>query len=184
MEFAQYEGKTTYDSFERVLVEQLMISISRKSLSLGTQLLIGLFLSRVDNFSNTFQQKVARKITKLSIAELFIDFEPSSRLHRQLIEICMEKGVFNDDNLYYIKMQLMIYGRKLQELQSEVSKSNSSGKVIQYKFTPEDITSKPVRARMSTFSSSSVPTKRSRKQSKDDSVVEELIALDYLRGSD
>ena len=161
-----------------------MVCISRKSLSLGSQLLICLFLSRVDNLSNTFQQKVAKRITKSSIAELFIDFEPTSRLHRHLIEICMDKGVFNDDNLYYIKMQLMIYGRKLQELQSEVSKSNqnSADKVIGYKFTPEDITSKPAGARMSAVSSSSVPTKRPRKEPQDNSVVKEFVEMAYLKG--
>ena len=96
----------------------------------------------------------------------------------------MDKGVFNDDNLYYIKMQLMIYGRKLQELQSEVSKSNqnSADKVIGYKFTPEDITSKPAGARMSAVSSSSVPTKRPRKEPQDNSVVKEFVEMAYLKG--
>ena len=165
IDLAQYEGKTTYDSFERGLVQQLMDTINKKTLPLGTELLIAVFLSRVDNFKNNYQQKVAKKLTKKLVAFLFHEFEASSRLNQRLIQMCVDKKIFGDDNEYYVKMQLMIYGTKLHEIQSAESKSKSKSveKVIDYKFTSEEITSKSIRKRMSSDQTLSVPAKKLRR---------------------
>ena len=116
--FLQFEGKTTFDSFERLLIDRIMDAINKKTFSLGTELMIVAILSRADNFTNTFQQKVAKKLTKNSFGNLFTEFEASSRLNRRLIEMCVDKGIFEYDNVYYVKTQLMIYCKKLQDLQS------------------------------------------------------------------
>jgi len=165
VDFLQYEGKTIYDSFERLLVERILDAINKKTHSLGTQLLIAIILSRADNFTNTFQQKVAKKLTKGSFGSLFTEFDASSKLNRCLIELCVEKEIFKDDIQHYVTMQLMIYCRKLQELQSAVSKSKpeSAQKVTEYKFMPEEIVSKSAAKRMSTGLSGE-PTKRLRSE--------------------
>ena len=149
VDFAQYEGKTTYDSFERGLVGRLMQSIAKKSLPLGTQLLISLFLSRVDNFTNNYQKEVAKRITKHSIEKLFYSFDASNRLNQRLIEMCVAKRIFTHDNHYCITMVLMVYGNRLEELQNEVSilKPKSAEKVANYKFSQEVDFKQPIRKR-------------------------------------
>ena len=159
--FLQYEGKTTYDSFERLLVERILDAINKKTFPLGTELLIAAILSRADKFINTFQQKVAKKLTKNSVANLFNDFEVSNRLNRRLIETCVKKEIFNDDNEYYVKMQLMIYCKKLLELYSE--RPRSAEKVIAYKFTSEEIVSQSTGKRKPTVDPPNAPAKRSRR---------------------
>ena len=141
-------------------MERIMEAINKKTLSLGTELLIAAILSRADNFTNTFQQKVAKKLTKTSFGSLFTDFEASNRLNQRLIEICVDKEIFNDDNEYYVKMQLMIYCEKLRELQN--GKPRSAEKVIQYKFTSKEIVSQSTGKRKSTDPSNAL-TKRPRR---------------------
>ena len=63
--FCQFEGKTTYDSFEVDLVEQLIDSIIKTTLPFGTKLLISAYLDKVDNFTDDrYRQKLAGKVTK------------------------------------------------------------------------------------------------------------------------
>ena len=161
IDFLQYEGKTTYNSIERLLVERIIDAINKKTFPLGTELLIALILSRADNFTNTFQQKVAKKLTKNLAGNLFFDFEVANRLNQRLIETCVDKEIFNDDNEYYVKMQLMIYCEKLRELQN--GKPRSAEKVIEYKFTPKEIVSQSTGKRKSTGDPSNVPAKRLRR---------------------
>ena len=170
IDFVQYEGKTIYDSFERLLVEQIIYVINKKTLSLGTELLIAAILSRADNFANTFQQKVAKKLTIKSFGHLFTGFEAASRLNQCLVELCVDKGIFANDNHYYVKIQLMIYCQKLHDLQSAVSRPNSKSvieklnqKVIQYKFIAEEIPSNFTEKRKSAVNPSSVATKNLRR---------------------
>ena len=149
VDFAQYEGQTTYDSFERGLVERLMAPIIEKSLPLGTELLIGMFLSRVDNYSNVYQQKVAKKLTKQSIEKLFFGFDPSIRLNQRLIEMCVAKRILTEDTPNVVTMALMMYGTALEELQHGVSilKPESFEKVMEYKFSQEVAFKQPIRKR-------------------------------------
>ena len=161
IDFLQYEGKTTYNSIERLLVEQIIDAINKKTFSLGTELLIALILSRADNFTNTFQQKVAKKLTKNLAGNLFFDFEVANRLNQRLIETCVDKEIFNDDNEYYVKMQLMIYCKKLLELNND--RPRSAEKVIEYKFTPKEIVSQSTGKRKSSVDPPNVLTKRSRR---------------------
>ena len=149
VDFAQCEGQTIYDSFERGLVERLMQPIIKKSLPLGTQLLIAMFLSRVDNYSNVYQQKVAKKLTKHAIETLFFGFDPSNRLNQRLIEMCVDKGILTEDKQYFVTMALMKYGTTLEELQRGVSilKPESFEKLIDYKFSQEIAFTQPIRKR-------------------------------------
>ena len=62
--FAQFEGKTTYNSFEVDLVEELMASVMKTKLPIGTELLMSAYLAKVDNFDDRFQLKVAEKLTE------------------------------------------------------------------------------------------------------------------------
>lgn len=163
VDFAQYEGKTTYDSFERVLVDGFIDSINRKTFSLGTELLIAIFLSRVDNFTNNYQQNIARKLTKVTIANFFIEFDASINVNARLIQTLVDRGIFIDNTPNYVTMQLMFYCKKLFQLQSAVSKSESAEKVIEYKFTPEEIVSQSTEKRKSADDQSSVPMKRLRR---------------------
>ena len=56
VDFCQFEGKTTYDSFEVELVERFMTPVMKMALSLGTELLISNYLAKVDNFDDRYQQ--------------------------------------------------------------------------------------------------------------------------------
>ena len=121
VDFAHCEGQTMYDSFERGLVDRLMKSIAKKSLPLGTQLLISLFLSRVDNFTNNYQKEVAKRITEHSIETLFYTFDASTGLNQRLVEMCVAKRIFTDNNHYFITMVLMVYVNRLEELHTEIT---------------------------------------------------------------
>ena len=140
VDFAHYEGKTTYNSFERSLAGRLMEPIMEKTLPIGTELLIAAYLSRVDNFTNMYQQKVARKLTKASITSLLYEFDYSTKLNLRLIEMCVNKEIFGVVNTNFVAFSLVMYGKKLQELQNLVSKSESRSllNVVQYKFIQEE----------------------------------------------
>lgn len=161
-----HAGKTTFDSFERILVEQLIGSINNKTLPLGSELLIAVFLSRVQNYKNNYQQRIAKSLGDIPvvIGSLFMEFKSTTRINSRLIEVLVGRGIFNDDSHNYVTMQLMIYCRKLFELQKAVSHSEpkSAEKVIEYKFTPEPISSKSTGKRKSK-NPPSLPTKRARR---------------------
>ena len=83
--FCQFEGKTTYDSFEVDLVKRIMTSVMKTSLPLGTELLISAYLAKVDDFTDVYQQKVASKITKEAVSNLLFEFNMNSALNKRLI---------------------------------------------------------------------------------------------------
>ena len=90
IDFAQFEGKTTYDSFEVDLVEELMDSIMNTSLPLCTELLISAYLHRVDNLDERYQLRTAEKLTQKAV-----NFEDNA-LNTRLIEMCISKAIFED----------------------------------------------------------------------------------------
>ena len=96
--FCQFEGKTTYDSFEVDLVQRIMTSVMKTSLPLGTELLISAYLAKVDDFNDLYQQKVAAKITKEAVSNLLFEFNMNSALNKRLITMCTRKGVFADES--------------------------------------------------------------------------------------
>ena len=113
--FAQFEGKTTYNSFEVDFVERLMDSIMKATLPLGTELLISAYLAKVDNLDDRYQRKVAKKLTKESVSILFYDFDMDNLLNKRLIALCAKKGVFTEESHKAVVFTVMMYGRELQE---------------------------------------------------------------------
>ena len=115
--FAQFEGKTTYDSFEVDLVERLMDSVMKTDLPVGTELLISAYLAKVDNFDDRFQLKVAEKLTKEAVSSLVYDFDIKNALNKRLIEMCVRKGIFVDASQESVLIRIILYGKELQEFQ-------------------------------------------------------------------
>ena len=114
IDFCQFEGKTTYNSFELDLVKGLMDSVMKAELSLGTELLISAYFTRVDNFDDRFQQKVIEKITKEAVAVSIYELDMDNKLNQKLIEMGVQKGVFADTSEQSVVLSLMKYGRKLE----------------------------------------------------------------------
>ena len=120
VDFCQFEGKTTYDSFEVDLVERIMNSVMKTTLPLGTELLISAYLAKVDNFDERYQLKVAEKLKKEAISFLlFAKFDMNSELNKRLIEMCVQKRVFADKSKQSVVYTLMMYGTELQEAKSD-----------------------------------------------------------------
>ena len=126
--FCQFEGKTTYDSFEVDLVEGIMTSIMKTKLPLGTELLISAYFARVDNLDDRYQLSVAKKMTKDEVSSLFYGFDINNELNKRLIAMCVKKGIFADDSHNTVLITLMMYGKELQEFQvGNRTKSFKSG---------------------------------------------------------
>ena len=120
IDFCQFEGKTTYDSFEVDLVERLMESVMKTSLPLSTELLVSAYLTKVDNFDDDrYQQKVAEKLTKDAVSSLVFEFDTNGALNKRLIALCLQKGVFADDSQNSVLITLLMYGKELLEFQAE-----------------------------------------------------------------
>ena len=120
VDFCQFEGKTTYESFEVDLVEGLIDSVLQSSLPLGTELLVSAFLAKVDSLTDDrYQQKVAEKLTPEAVSLLLYKFDMKNELNRRLIELCVTKGIFADDSHQSVVYTLMMYGKELQEFQAE-----------------------------------------------------------------
>ena len=115
IDFAQFEGKTTYDSFEVDLVNELMDSIMNTTLPLGTELLISAFLHRVDNFDERYQTRISKKLTAEAVSSSVYEIDKSNAPNKQLVEMCVRKGVFEDDTQEAVTSTLMTYGKELQE---------------------------------------------------------------------
>ena len=164
VDFAHYEGKTTYNYFERCLVGRLMDPIMEKSLPVGTELLIAAYLSRVDNFVNTYQEKVARKLTKDLVASLIYDFDGSTKINQCLIDMCVSKRIFWAENQNFVTVSLMMFGKKLQELQNAVSESESksAATIVQYKFTQEEFFPRTTMYENQAIQKSTISTQTSR----------------------
>ena len=116
IDFCQFEGKTTYNSFEEELVDQIMYSVMYADISLGTELLISAFLSRVDNFDDRFEQKMVEKITQEAVAVSIYQFDMDNKLNKRLIEMCVQKGIFAHVSQQSVVHGLMKYGKELESL--------------------------------------------------------------------
>ena len=116
LDLAHSEGKTTYDSFERHLSGRLMKAVLRESFEIGTELLIAAFLSKVDNLHESYQKKLAGKMTKDFYIHLFSEFDMSSGLNKQLIEMCIGKGIFDDNIRKSVVYTLTIFGEDLERI--------------------------------------------------------------------
>ena len=119
VDFCQFEGKTTYDSFELEMMERLMDSVMKTTLPLGTELLISAYLSKVDNFDDRYQQKVVEKITKEAVSTLVFDFDVESELNKRLVALCVQKGVFADNSQEMVLVRILMYGKELCEFRAE-----------------------------------------------------------------
>ena len=115
LDLAHSEGKTTYDSFESYLSERLMCAILKESLSIGTEILIAAFLSKVDNLHQLYQQQLAGKLTQEFYSQLFCEFDMSSQLNSRLIEMCICKGIFEDSQHKTVVYTMMTFGKDLKQ---------------------------------------------------------------------
>ena len=115
IDLVQFEGKTTYDSFEVELVERLMNSVLTTKLPLGTELLISIFLAQVDNITDDrYEEKVAERLAKEAPCfMLFADFDMENPLNKQLIAMCVKKRVFMNVSKEAVLTRLLMYGKEL-----------------------------------------------------------------------
>ena len=113
VDFCQFEGKTSYDSFEVELVERLMAPVMKATLPLGTKLLICAYLAKVDNFDDLYQSKVAKKLTKEAVSFMLYDFDMGNPLNKRLIDLCAQKKVFADTEKQSVVFTLLNYGKQL-----------------------------------------------------------------------
>ena len=116
LDLAHSEGKTTFDSFERRLSGRLMSAILNESFPVGTELLIAAFLTKVDNLQEKYQKKLAVKLTEDFYTHLFSRFDISSDLNKQLIEMCVAKGVFDDNTRKSVLYTLTMFGEDLERI--------------------------------------------------------------------
>ena len=120
IDFCQFEGKTTYDSFELELLQGLLESVTKTTLPFGTELLISAYLTQVDNLSDDrYQQKVAAKATKEAVSSLFYELDFGNALNKRLISMCVKKKIFVDESKESVLIRLMMYGKELQEFQAQ-----------------------------------------------------------------
>ena len=115
VDFCQFEGKASYDSFEVELVKRLMAPVMKAALPLGTKLLICAYLAHVDNFDNRYQSKVAKKLTKEAVSFLLYDFDFDNALNKRLIEMCVQKNFFADNSKQSVIPTLLMYGKELHQ---------------------------------------------------------------------
>ena len=140
VDLAQHRGRSNRGRLQSCVVDQLLDSILKKSLPIGTELLIAAYLSRV-NFTNIYQQKVAKKLTRYSFTTLIYDFDCSTKLNQRLIQMCVEKEIFSDAGDNNVTVTLMMYAKKLQELQSLAAdvEPNSTDKLTEYKISQDEL---------------------------------------------
>ena len=135
--FCQFEGKTTYDSFEVDLVEQLIDSIIKTTLPFGTKLLISAYLDKVDNFTDDrYRQKLAGKVTKETVSSLIFEFDMTNALNKRLIALCIKKGVFTDDSQQSVVFPLLMYGKELLEFRTGTFESEIGNDDVDDDFIP------------------------------------------------
>ena len=128
IDFCQFEGKTTFDSFELDLLQGLLKSVMETTLPFGTELLISAYFTKVDNLSDDrYQQKVTAKATKEAVSSLFYEFDSDNSLNKRLIEMCVKKGMFVDESKESVLIRLMMYGKELEEFQAENSEPTEAG---------------------------------------------------------
>ena len=132
VDFCQFEGKTTYNSFERELVEQIMASVMKASLPIDTELLISAYLSRVDNLNDQYHLELAKKLTEDYAYSLFFKFDIKNRLNKRLISMCIKKKVFADESKDSVLIWLLFYGKELIEFKSEKSTYTPDPRLARY----------------------------------------------------
>ena len=116
LDLAHSEGKTTYGSFERHLSGRLMRAILKESFPISTELLIAAFLMKVDNLNEKYQKKIAVKITEDFYTHLFSRFDMSNDINKQLIEMCVAKGIFDDNTRKSVIYTLSMFGEDLERI--------------------------------------------------------------------
>ena len=123
LDLTYWEGKTTVDSFERHLSGRLMKTILEAQFPTGTKLLIAAFLSKLDNMSEEYQRKLARDLTPEFYKSLFSDsyFDMTSDPNKQLIQICIDKGIFKDNTHQSVVYTLAMFARDVERIWSTPS---------------------------------------------------------------
>ena len=116
LDLAHSEGKTTYDSFERYLSGRLMKLLLETSYPTGTELLIAAFLSKVDHLHEEYQRKLARHLTREFYIHLFCDFDMASSVNKQLIEMCIGRGILNDSTHKSVVYTMAMFGQDVERI--------------------------------------------------------------------
>ena len=93
-----------------------MKAILKESFPVGTELLIAAFLCKVDNLNEKYQKKLTGKLTNDFYTHLFSEFDMTSDLNKQLIEMCIAKGVFDDNTRKSVVWTLSMFGEDLQRI--------------------------------------------------------------------
>ena len=121
IDLAQFEGKTTYDSFEVELVERLLDSVLTTKLPLSSEILVSIFLGQVDNMTdNRYQQKVAKRMAEKNPSFLFFaSFDMESEMNKQLIAMCVKKRLFADASKKAVLAKIITYGKQLYDFAVE-----------------------------------------------------------------
>ena len=116
LDLVHSEGKTTFNSFERYLSGRLMSAILTSSFTVGTELLIAALLSKVDHLHEKYQQKLADKLTEDFYTHLFSRFDISTALNKQLIDMCISKGILADNTHKSVVYTLSMFGEDLHRI--------------------------------------------------------------------
>ena len=98
------------------LSKRLMIAVFGEPLPLGTELLVAAYLSKVDNLHELYQQRLTGKLTKEFYHHLFREFDISSDLNQRLVEMCIGKGIFEDNNHKSVIYTMSLFGQDLQRI--------------------------------------------------------------------
>ena len=118
LDLVHAEGKTTYGSFERHLSSRLMSTVLETSFPTGTELLIAAFLSKVDNLHEEYQRKLARKLPHEFYTHLYREFDMTSALNKQLIEMCIGKGILNENTRKCVVYTMAMFGEDIERIYS------------------------------------------------------------------
>ena len=121
IDLVQFEGKTTYDSFEVELAKRLIDSVLTTKLPLGTELLVSAFLEQVDNMTDDrYQQKVAERLAKNTVSFLlFANFDMENPLNKQLISMCVKKRAIANESKEAVYTKMLMYGKELYDFAVE-----------------------------------------------------------------
>ena len=117
IDFLQFEGKPKSSVFEKMMIERLLTPIIRAAeLPLGSELLICLYLSKVDDFENNlFLRNLTDKLTEEKIGSLLFKFDATDELNMSMIKMCVSKQLLDDSKNDSCLYSLMQYGKQLLE---------------------------------------------------------------------
>ena len=116
LDLTHAEGKTTHDSFERHLSGRLMSSILEASFPTSTKLLIAAFLLKVDNLHTEYQRTLAENLTDEFYSDLFCNFDMTSVVNKQLIQMCIDKGILNDSTHESVVYRMAMFGQEVERI--------------------------------------------------------------------